>query len=68
MSLSERGSLPPEGTLANAECRNTRVKRAVRISSIVAQEVSTQPLEGPRGLRCSEVLLDEFQSLLVISA
>ncbi|KAG7488696.1 hypothetical protein MATL_G00036450 [Megalops atlanticus] len=40
MSLSGRDSIPQEGAPANNERRNTRVKRAVRISSIVAQEVS----------------------------
>ncbi|KAJ8406962.1 hypothetical protein AAFF_G00292380 [Aldrovandia affinis] len=53
MSLSGRDSIPQEGALANSERRNTRVKRAVRLSSIVAQEnlenkvdndaLSTQP-------------------------
>lgn len=37
MSLSGRDSIPQEGA---AGARNSRVKRAVRISSIVAQEVS----------------------------
>ncbi|KAL7887062.1 hypothetical protein AOLI_G00047830 [Acnodon oligacanthus] len=37
MSLSGRDSIPQEGTAGG---RNARMKRAVRISSIVAQEVS----------------------------
>lgn len=42
MSFSARGSIPQEGAQESNERRNTRVKRAVRISSIVAQEVSFQ--------------------------
>lgn len=40
MSFSARGSIPQEGVQGTGEQKNTRVKRAVRISSIVAQEVS----------------------------
>ncbi len=42
MSFSARGSIPQEGAQGSNEWKNTRVKRAVRISSIVAQEVSSQ--------------------------
>ncbi|KAL6488962.1 hypothetical protein MHYP_G00027030 [Metynnis hypsauchen] len=45
MSLSGRDSIPQEGTAGG---RNARMKRAVRISSIVAQEVSVQ--QKPRCL------------------
>jgi len=41
MSFSARGSIPQEGAQGSTERRNSRVKRAVRISSIVAQEVSS---------------------------
>lgn len=47
MSLSGRDSLPQEGAPGSGERRNTRVKRAVRISSIVAQEVSLTVSEAP---------------------
>ncbi|TRY53857.1 hypothetical protein DNTS_002806 [Danionella cerebrum] len=39
MSFSGRGSIPQEGAPGSNERRNSRVYRAVRISSIVAQEV-----------------------------
>ncbi len=42
MSCSARGSIPQEGVQGSNEWKNTRAKRAVRISSIVAQEVSSQ--------------------------
>ncbi len=42
MSFSARGSIPQEGAQGSNEWKNTRAKRAVRISSIVAQEVSSQ--------------------------
>lgn len=53
MSFSGRDSIPQEGAPGS---RNARVRRAVRISSIVAQEVSRvgsrkQPLHGGENVR-----------------
>lgn len=46
MSLSGGDSIPQEGA---AGARNARVKRAVRLSSIVAQEVSDRPASVTQG-------------------
>ncbi|KAJ8413263.1 hypothetical protein AAFF_G00092590 [Aldrovandia affinis] len=66
MSLSGRDSIPQEGAPGNSERRDTRVQRAVRISSIVAQEflpmchVATQPLP-PNGFLTKMFVSARFQ-------
>lgn len=58
MSLSGRDSIGQEGAQSN---RNGRVKRAVRISSIVAQEVS-----GILFKQCEQLMLKFLMNMFVL--
>ncbi|CAB1317448.1 unnamed protein product [Coregonus sp. 'balchen'] len=66
MSLSGRGSISQDGgPVASNERRNTRVKRAVRISSIVAQEGLSEGMKDELSFRELPERLDGLVDLSV---